>query len=286
MQKVNEVTYAIKSDKIKKNKVLALLSDFYYTGKEDIPALIALALNLSSLKPDVICITGDLFNNIQEIEENGEYLSFIEWVKIISKIAPVVIVKGDKDNLTYQNKMWQYYDSQNIFTKLADLPRVVVLDYPYSKIEINDLVLTGFSLEEKTLKYYVQDKESKLSYLENVRDKLNLIEAVLDPEQYNILLFHSPNNLFADFNHAKYSLFLAGHNLNGKVPNFVDTLTGNSTWGLINQRKELLAPFCRNCGALDEEKNLYGLVSAPAITHKKLVRSKPSVRYLILKSKR
>ena len=160
------------------------------------------------------------------------------------------------------------------------LKKVVLLDYPYSKIRINDLVFTGFDLKEKSKEYYIDKKESVSSYLELVRDKINLIENSLNPNDYNILLFHSPNVLFNDLNHPKFSLYLAGHNLNGKTPEFIDFLTGNSSYGLINSQKKFLAKHCRNCENLNHD-DLYGLNCAPAI----LGRKKCSIRYLELKEK-
>ena len=283
-KEISSVKYNLKTNKINKNYLIALLTDFSYQGKEDFNNLYLLAQDLNKEKPDIICITGDLFSNIAEAYETKEYKIFLKWLNLISKIAPVFMVKGDRDYLVKTIDGYIFFDSENIFKEIASLPRVALLSYPYSKITYQDLVITGLDSSYATFDYYIQNKENALSYLDILREKINIIESHLDSKQYNILLFHSPNYLFRDLNHPKYSLYLTGHNLNGYIPTLFDDLTGNCNFGLMNSQGKFLAKHCRNCEKLTKDGSLYGLVGAPALPPKNLkrVRFKPSIRYIDL----
>ncbi len=172
---------------------LAHLSDIHYNttiGKSELKATIK---NLNKSKPNIVVITGDIF----DIEVQYKDSDIDELANILNSINGKYryIITGDQD---LKNK--------DYFEKLLKKIDFKLLDNTYDIIYNGDydpLLIGGLSTRN----------DSK-----DISEKVNEIETAITENKtyYNILLIHEPN-IVSQINHDNYQLILAGHTNNGQV---------------------------------------------------------------------
>ena len=278
--------YTTYKPKSRKDRLIAHISDIHLVNFNELSqTLSSITDNLFFYKPDMICLTGDLINDAQQIMNDPSRDLFIKWLAAISSIAPLYIVKGNHDLLTKRKNGhgWEYFDSEEYFSKIADLNNVHLLSGNYMKEELDDMVINGFDLGDKTETYYEEGKESESYHSIIVAPKVANLENELDPEQFNILLFHSPEQLYNLSLKDRYSLVLTGHLHNGAVPNYVDKiLPGNR--GILAPVSGLFPKYARGYTDIQDTT---GIIASPVSTiagqnEKKLVKTlfKPGIQYI------
>lgn len=281
--------YIIESDKVRKEKIIALISDLHAdinTNKEVINMLTA---DIMWSNPDIICFAGDLVDDAKEMIESGKFYDLINWFYALSQIAPVCLVKGNHDyfSIDKKTKDMQYYDSQVLFDELANIPNVYVLDDGQIPYVLEELTINGFDLEASTTSYFLDCQESELGFLQYVEPILSKIEDKMDEDKMNILLYHAPENMQKRDN--RYDLLLTGHMHNGILPNFLDQIIPGNR-GLIAPISGLFPAYAR--GRYKVSENTTGIIASPITTitglnEFKLVRTlyKPGIQYVKIKRK-
>lgn len=171
------------------------ISDLHYGSTFKEKELIRLTKKIKIIKPDIVVLTGDLFDNRYKLTNKQKQIL----IKNLSKIEPVIgkyAITGNHDI----NTDWEEIIKGSGFTNLND---------DYTSI-YNDgtsyIFLAGISSNLKS------DVEPKATKLENYLDTLNNEEKPI----YKILLIHEPDYI-NKFDYSRYDMILAGHSHNGQV---------------------------------------------------------------------
>jgi len=168
------------------------ISDIHYkvtTTKEELEEIVS---EINLLKPDIVILSGDVFNkNINYTNKDYEDL-----IKILNKIDYSIgkyAIKGDND-LNIKN--WENIINDSNFINLND-------NYELIYYEGNEpILLMGISSNYK--KNHINKDINSMH--EQTKEKYN----------YSILISHEPD--FVDnIDYSKFDLILSGHSLNGQI---------------------------------------------------------------------
>ena len=171
------------------------ISDLHYgsTFKED--DLIKLVEKIKVIKPDIVVLTGDLFDNRYKLTSKQKQTL----IKNLSRIEATIgkyAISGNHDI----NTDWEEVIKTSDFVNLND-------DYTSIYDDGTDYIfLSGISSSLKS------DVIPKATKIENYLDTLNDEEKPI----YKILLIHEPDYI-NKFDYSRYDLILAGHSHNGQV---------------------------------------------------------------------
>lgn len=212
----------------KLNKSIVLISDIHYQDKKDIKLLNNLLDNIKKIKPDYICIPGDIINKSSLKDEE----EFINWLKKLSKISKVIISLGNHEFYIKPHKKI-YSLNKPLFEKIENIKNLYLLDN--KNVVIDNINFIGFTIP---MKYYKEIKHKDFhKCLNNLK---------IDKKYYNILLIHSPMNISNEeiLKNRNIDLLLCGHMHGGIVPRCMRKIFKNN--GLISPKKKLFP------------KNVYG----------------------------
>lgn len=171
------------------------ISDLHYGSTFKEKELIRLTKKIKIIKPDIVVLTGDLFDDRYKLTSKQKQIL----IKNLSKIEPVIgkyAITGNHDI----NTDWEEIIKGSGFTNLND---------DYTSIYnggTSYIFLAGISSNLKS------DVKPKATKLENYLDTLNDEEKPI----YKILLIHEPDYI-NKFDYSRYDMILAGHSHNGQV---------------------------------------------------------------------
>lgn len=212
------------------NKSIVLISDIHYSNKKDIKRLNCVLDNIKKIKPNYICIPGDITNQSNIKDED----LFISWLRKLSSVSKVIISIGNHEY--YIDKKRKIYGlNKLLLNRISNIKNLYLLDN--KNIIIDNINFIGI-----TLPIELYDKETKKTKEFNLYlDKIRTYK-----KYYNILLCHSPINIVNSkiLNKKNINLILCGHMHGGAVPSFMRRLFKNK--GFITPELELLP------------KNVYG----------------------------
>lgn len=223
------------------NLSIALLSDIHYSNKNK-KVLNKILLKFNNIKPDYICIPGDILDESTDYDKNV-YNFFVS----LSKISKVIISLGNHD-ISIINKKQKYFDNK-WYLNLKDIKNVYVLNN--KQITFNNITFTGYNspLKDK----YLDNPINTLNDLKNLDFKTNY---------FNILLTHSPQSILGLdelYNNnfiKKQDLILCGHMHNGLIPHIFNKY--NFHIGLIGPTKRLFPKYSRGIFKIN---NTYLIIS-------------------------
>lgn len=181
--KIPESFYGIK---------IAHISDVNYkvtTTKEELEKVVN---EINLLKPDIVILSGDLFNKDIEYSKN-DYKNLIEILGKINYNIGKYAIKGDND---LGISKWESIINDSNFINLNDTYELIYND------DIAPILLVGIS------------SNSKKSHIKNTIKDIN--EQVKEKYNYSILVLHEPDYI-NNINYSNYDLILAGHSLNGQI---------------------------------------------------------------------
>ena len=209
------INYKIDS---KEDLIIAHFSDIHFAKKFNYKKLDIILEKMNELKPNYICITGDIVDD-PKVTKTKELNNLIEFLEKLSKISKVIVGLGNHD--TYENSKW--------YLCLKD--KVILLDN--DSYEDKSTYFYGLTMNNK---YYKHEDKNVYTLSKKVKE-LKLTN------KYNILLVHSPINFDKEDIKKinKFDLVLTGHTHNGIMPHFVP---GNR--GLIAPNKKILPNNVRN----------------------------------------
>jgi len=215
---------------------IALITDLHFDKIYNFSLLEKIILNLNENKPSYICLSGDIVDRTDIIYDNS-INKLKDFIKKISKIAPTIITLGNHDISNGVNK-GNFEDINNFFLSLNTIENVYYLNN--KSLVRNDICFTGYN---PSFEYYYKKRENSVLFLEDIDKKIKL-----NKKYYNILLCHSPINVFKNsvLNYSKEikkaNLILSGHMHNGLVLKKFDK-KGNM--GFISPYKTLFPKFAR-----------------------------------------
>ncbi len=168
------------------------ISDIHYKVTTDDKDLKKIVNEINLLKPDIVILTGDLFNkNIKYTDADYENISNI--LKDIKYSIGKYAIKGEQD---LNNNNWDEVILNSDFNNLNDSYELLYKD------SNNPILLIGISS----------------NYKENHIEKtLNDIYSNINAEyNFSILVLHEPD-FISDIDYSRFNLILAGHTLGGQI---------------------------------------------------------------------
>jgi len=187
--------YPIVDSKIPSNfyglKIIQI-SDINYkvtTTKKELEKLVN---EINLLKPDIVILSGDLFNkDIKYV--NDDYNDLTKILNNINYNIGKYAIKGDND---LNIKKWDNVIKDSNFINLNDSYELIY----YNNLE--PILLIGISSNYK--KNHIADSINSIN--KNITEKYN----------YSILVLHEPDYI-TDIDYSKFNLVLAGHSFNGQI---------------------------------------------------------------------
>ena len=243
MNKVKIKTDIVYNNYVKRDIIIAHLSDIHFNVNTTDKDLTKLYESVVNIKPDYVMITGDLIDTPEITNDSKKIKKLVTVLSNIGKKAKVMIAIGNHDVLCN--------DDYRFFKKLDDLYNIYVLD---NKSYVDDYVfVSGFTLPMNY--YYNINKKENEEILINFFD--NNIELIknLPSKMPKIALIHSPikltnNEVLKKI--ASYDLILSGHTHNGMVPEWLEFLF-KENMGIIAPNKSLFPEIAK--GKIEKEVN-------------------------------
>jgi len=195
-----------------KNTKIAFLSDLHYYNDFPIKTLNRLHKQIIKSNPNYIIFTGDTIDT----SSVDNFTNLETFLKNISKIAPVIVILGNHEiKSRNENNYWEEKINPNIEKVFKNINNVYLLeDTNYLSNNIN---FYGFNM---SFNYYEETKENYDIFCEEINNK----NPKFNNKNYNILLIHSPSNIYKYLNNNKESnlnksdLILSGHMHNSLLP--------------------------------------------------------------------
>lgn len=230
---IDIVRNTIVSNKIKDKIKVVLLSDIHFSKYFIIDNLKLIIDNVSKLKPDYICIAGDIIDEVGIIYDIKLMDILTSFLTDLAKISKVFISLGNHDIR---------YNQDLLYFKDLKIDNLYILNNNYYMDK--KVVINGYNMP---CEYYYNNsgkEDAKIIYQDLLanKDKLYFSDKLL-----NISLIHSPISM-TDKDVSNYfkkcELILCGHMHNGLVFNWLDKLIKNN-YGLISPGKCLFPDLAR-----------------------------------------
>lgn len=208
------------------NKKIILISDVHYNDKNDLNRLNYVLKNIEKIKPNFICIAGDLINKSLIKNEN----ILIDWLIKLSSIGKVIMCIGNHEY--YIDKRNNKYGlNKNLLDNISKIDNLYLLDN--NSILLDNINLVGINLPIEL--YCEQDDKKIIDFISKIK---------INNKKYNVLLIHSPLNICNEAISKNFNLILCGHTHGGVVPKLFRPIFKNN--GIISPNKNILP------------KNVYG----------------------------
>ena len=208
----------------KLDKKIILISDIHYKEKRDLNRLNSILTNISKIKPDYICITGDLIDKCSILDEDD----LLNWLKALSKICKVIISIGNHEfYIEKKNKLFGL--NTKFLNRIKTINNVYLLNNESTIIDsINFIGITV------PIEYY--------SKIDDNYEYFNKIK--VEDKCYNILLCHNPIKVCTSniLKNKNIDLALCGHMHGGIVPRFLRLLF--KTRGIIGPGFDIFPKYC------------------------------------------
>ena len=219
---------------------IALLSDIHYSPNYNLKIFEKLTTQIKNNIPNYICILGDILDNA-----NYKILDpLTNWLKELSNIAPLIIIYGNHDTKKGYIHHWQEEQNSHLREILKEMNNVYFLEDTI--YQDNNIIFYGYN---PSFKHYEIDNEKYDSFI----NEMNKTHCPFTKETYNILLFHSPTNIYkyiqtTNTNFNNTDIILSGHTHNGCIPFFITRFfnkTFKTTRSLINPNRQLFHKYCQ-----------------------------------------
>lgn len=219
--------YNIENNK-KINITIAHISDIHFAHNYNIKRLELIKNKIKNIKPNYICITGDLID-IYDVINDKNFKDFTNWLKELSKISKTIISIGNHEYIKQTNNGYGKTDDINWLKKLQT-ENIIILDNEI--YEEKNISFIGYNPDYN---YYKKKELPNEKYNKTLEKLIKTTK-----EKYKILLLHTPMMILKKDNYKnitnfnKIDLVLCGHTHGGMLPSFIP---GN--FGLISPYKEL-----------------------------------------------
>ena len=212
MNRFATTTDIVYTKNIKKDIVIAHISDLHFSSITSKKMLDKLANYLINMKPDYIMITGDVIDKPDVTKDNNKIKELVAFLASLGKQTKVMISLGNHDIL--RDNDFRFFD------KLNDIYNIYVLNNTSYQDEF--IYVSGFTMP--TDYYYNIDNGESIDTLLDNLNKNKKLTTNLPKELPKVALMHSPM-LLDDKNVLnimhEYNLILCGHTHNGLVPKWL-----------------------------------------------------------------
>lgn len=245
--------YNISSNKLSRITI-AHLSDIHFHHTYNTKRLDIILDSVKELNPNYICITGDIVDNKYVLDNEIDRNIITNFIKRLGRISSVILTLGNHEMYYHGYKAIDIKKYHEIRENFKNVDNVIVLDNEiYTNNNINFIGYNPPSIHYKK-------KEKDMSILV---DDFNNQTFKINNTNYNVLLIHTPKDLFKDdvYNNLKQfkniDLILSGHTHGGMLPN---NLKGH--FGLISPGKKL---FPKNIRGILVKENQTLIISSGII---------------------
>ena len=204
----------------KLGKKIVHISDIHYYDKKDINLLDRILNRICDIKPDYVCITGDI-TDISNIYDEDE---FFDWFIRLSNNYKIIVILGNHEYYINKRKK-EFKLNYSFINKLKSIQNIYFLRN--NNIIIDDINFIGLDLG---IDYYFNENKSNIDIKKYIAKDFN-----------NILLCHSPVDIDNIINNEKIILSLCGHMHGGVVPRFLRPIFKNR--GIISPTKKLFPKY-------------------------------------------
>lgn len=212
-------------------------------------------------KPKYILIPGDIIDH-PDIITTASIKYLIDFLKQLSKIATVIISKGNHELKPSKNNIKDFYQ------KIAIINNLYVLDN--QSIILDDYQFIGFSPSNKSylLKYKKSWEQNFIKELDNCNFKINNTKK-------KIMLCHSPSVIMSKKvkNQCKslknLDYVICGHMHNGLAPKCLDKLLKDK--GLFGPEYTFFPNYCRGIHNLNNQGKLIVCKSFRVLTKDNII---------------
>lgn len=203
--------YNLKTEKLD-NINIVHISDIHFANPYNLQILEKILQRIKELKPDYICITGDIIDNNKVLDDENSYKIIYNFFEKMCNFSKVIVTLGNHE---MKGKKYTIANYNDILKKLRKVSNLIVLD---NEMYIdNNICFIGFN---PSYEYYeVKGRDYKIF----IRD-FSKSNFKLDKSKYNILLTHTPKDILSDNIYTNieilkdFELILAGHTHGGMVP--------------------------------------------------------------------
>lgn len=214
------------------------ISDIHYYNKKCIKRLNKILEKIKKIKPNYICITGDITDESRVYNEE----IFLDWLTKLASISKVIICLGNHEY--YLNCEKNIFGlNYELMDKIKKIKNIYLLNNENKKIDKINFI--GLNL---TFEHYMSNNECNESFKKYIK------YVKTDKNCYNVLLCHTPSNIIDNINELNCELVLSGHMHGGIMPHIFRKIFKNR--GLISPQKKLFP------------KNIYGHIK---INNKNLI---------------
>ncbi len=235
--------YEIKTDK-DVNITIAHIADIHFAKNYKLKRLEIVKNRIKEIKPNYICITGDLIDTYN-ITKEPFFQKFEQWLEELAKISKIIISIGNHEYIEKVDN--KYVEQKNIdWLKKLQRENIIVLDNDiYSE---GNITFIGFNPDHQ---YYANHEKAIIK-----KDNLKLYKLIAKTKaNYNVLLLHTPFFIFEKENYKKIkefdklNLVLCGHTHGGMMASFIP-----GTFGIISPSKKLFPKNVRGMAMINNTK--------------------------------
>lgn len=217
------------------NIKIALISDIHYGNKFKLNIFNKILKQVKIINPNYVFIAGDLIDC-----KNINYNIIEDFLRKLSKSRKVFIGFGNHEFYDFfTNKKKIATDNLEIREVISKLKNCYLLDDDTYIEKDNNLSITGITLSGH---YYRKNENINILIRELKKKKLKL-----DNNKYNILLLHSPYNIYKDKVRkylSKFDLVLSGHMHGGLVHPLINIFFKKNS-GIISPNKKWFPKLVR-----------------------------------------
>ncbi|MBR3368193.1 metallophosphoesterase [Candidatus Saccharibacteria bacterium] len=207
---------AFTDKKIKKPLKIVLISDTHLAKNKMLFEKINLRSTLKGIEKiksiDFFVLDGDYVNTAKDYLDNDTFNFFVDFIKKLAKIAPVIMVRGNHDLYFRTNR------TDETYRQLQKLDNVTLLEN--EQIDFLGLRITAFLPPRESFHATKYGRHSMLISHEDFKKK----HFVFNEEDFNLVLTHSPLSLSNKYMEEKSKDFfkkcdvvLSGHMHNGLI---------------------------------------------------------------------
>lgn len=258
---------------VKKDIKLVGVGDIHLSKIVKIKHLKALYNEILLVKPDYICLLGDIIDKVDYLNKAENRNNLKAFLYKLSLVAPVLVILGNHDFIYKKNKKdkenCDFRNTNYFWDEVNNINNVYLLD---DKVYEDEKVFIG-GYTQKIDAYFKgsSKKENALEFRKDFSKKEELVNP--SSNKPKILICHSPELIESNYDLLKtYNVIICGHYHNGAVFSFLDNIYPKNK-GFITPRKKLFPKYARGIRKLDNSYLVYSggytkiQETAPRILH-------------------